>query len=411
MGTTDRSKKANQPVRLHFIDAIRAAAILMMLQGHFIYGLLEETYRDPDNLFYRLWLYGRGITAPLFFTASGFIFMYLLTRKSHPSWRENPRVQKGIRRGFQLIAIGYLLRLNILSVLTGSVNAGFWRVDVLQCIGLGLLFLVMVYGLSWRNQGYETGLLLLITGLLVFLFQPVYGAWELSAWPEPLANYFTRTNGSVFTLIPWLGYSAWGGLLALLFHWIKPTGNSLGWMAIAFAACGLVLIAFSSEALMWLYHQSGISLFKSVAYNNFLFIRLGNVFVLFALFLALRRFLKGALLAEIGQRTLGIYIVHFVVLYGSWFGLGLTKFFYRSLSPGWAISGAVLFILGITGLVLVYYRKKPLDGLWRWLRERSKPRLQWQGSSLKNKIQSFPQVRRSGKVFLKAYFRKSKSLS
>jgi len=50
--------------RLFFIDAMRAWAILMMLQGHFIDGLLDPLFRDPNNLFYNIWLYFRGITAP-----------------------------------------------------------------------------------------------------------------------------------------------------------------------------------------------------------------------------------------------------------------------------------------------------------------------------------------------------------
>ena len=39
--------------RLDFIDVIRAFAICMMLQGHFVGGLLADRYRD-DNNFYLL---------------------------------------------------------------------------------------------------------------------------------------------------------------------------------------------------------------------------------------------------------------------------------------------------------------------------------------------------------------------
>jgi uncharacterized membrane protein len=56
--------------RLYFIDAMRAWAILMMLQGHFIDGLLDPVFRDPENLAFATWKYFRGITAPVFFTVS-----------------------------------------------------------------------------------------------------------------------------------------------------------------------------------------------------------------------------------------------------------------------------------------------------------------------------------------------------
>ena len=38
--------------RLIFIDIIRAFAICMMLEGHFIDGLLAPEYRDENNLLF-----------------------------------------------------------------------------------------------------------------------------------------------------------------------------------------------------------------------------------------------------------------------------------------------------------------------------------------------------------------------
>ena len=82
--------------RLYFIDAMRAWAILMMLQGHFIDGLLDPIFRDDSNVFYSIWKYFRGITAPVFFTVSGFIFTFLLMKSPMQGFK-NPRVKKGHR--------------------------------------------------------------------------------------------------------------------------------------------------------------------------------------------------------------------------------------------------------------------------------------------------------------------------
>ena len=41
--------------RLIFIDVIRAYAICMMLQGHFITALLAEPYCDESNPYYHIW--------------------------------------------------------------------------------------------------------------------------------------------------------------------------------------------------------------------------------------------------------------------------------------------------------------------------------------------------------------------
>ena len=76
--------------RLYFIDALRAFAILMMLQGHFISGLLDPVFKDPDNPIYSFWLYCRGFTAPVFFTITGWVFTFLLLRNTTEGWN-NPK--------------------------------------------------------------------------------------------------------------------------------------------------------------------------------------------------------------------------------------------------------------------------------------------------------------------------------
>ena len=35
--------------RLYFLDALRAFAILMMLQGHFISGILDPNFKNPEK--------------------------------------------------------------------------------------------------------------------------------------------------------------------------------------------------------------------------------------------------------------------------------------------------------------------------------------------------------------------------
>ena len=107
--------------RLYFIDAIRAFAILMMLQGHFIDTLLAVEYRDANNLAFNTWKYFRGITAPVFFTISGLIFTYLLI-KAKEKGTLNRRMRKGVIRGLMLIGIGYALQNSNFQM----ADRGFW---------------------------------------------------------------------------------------------------------------------------------------------------------------------------------------------------------------------------------------------------------------------------------------------
>lgn len=339
--------------RLYFIDAIRAWAILMMLQGHFIDGLLDNAFRDGTNTAFSVWKYFRGITAPVFFTVSGFIFAYLLVKDKNTGFK-NPRVKKGIKRGLELLFIGYLLRTNLWGLLSGQIYDSFYLVDVLHCIGLSLLGIIGIYLLTHKRRKPVFSLVLTGLALLLFIFEPIYKQWGFSFLPEAFANYLTKANGSVFTIIPWFGYAAIGASLSLLFtkfqnlRYFYPVAIAL------FSTAGLTLIHLSSDFFLALSRHTGIQLFSDIYFNNYLFIRLGNVLVVFAIFMLFRSLLRKRTLLRIGQSTLSIYVVHFIILYGSFTGLGLYRYLHHSLNPYFAIPGALLFIFACTYTALRY---------------------------------------------------------
>lgn len=339
--------------RLFFIDAMRAWAILMMLQGHFVDGLLDPLFRNPESMVYSTWLYFRGITAPVFFTVSGFIFTYLLAR-SPLTGRENPRIKKGIRRGLQLLLIGYALRLNLFGLFKGHIYGGFYLVDVLHCIGLAILAIIGFYLLTANKRAYLFPWLLVATTVVLFLFEPMYKQWSFSFLPVGIANYFTKANGSVFTIIPWLGYTTLGAALSMLFIKFKDFKYLYPTAILSAGAIGAGLIYYSSPLFMSLYKASGIELFQLIYSNNYLFIRLGDVFIVFALFMLIRKVLTNRTLLKIGSSTLSIYVIHFIILYGSFTGLGLYKFLHHELTPWIAVLGAVLFMFTCTFLALQY---------------------------------------------------------
>jgi uncharacterized membrane protein len=347
----------DKTARLFFIDAMRAWAILMMLQGHFVDGLLDNFFRDPNSLVFNVWSYFRGITAPVFFTVSGFIFTYLMIRVPENGFK-NPRIKKGIKRGIQLLLIGYLLRLNLFGLLIGQFYDSFFLVDVLHIIGLSILGIIGLYLLTSKKGKYLFPSLLLLISCLLFSLEPIYAKWSFSLFPDAIANYFTRANGSVFTIIPWFGYTAFGAFVSFLFtkyknsKFLYPAAISLSSVA------GLWLIFFSSDLFAMVSSITGIQLFTAIALNNYLFIRLGDVLMVFAVFMLLRQFITSGTILKIGQNTLSIYVIHFVILYGSFTGLGLYKFFYQSLSPAILIPAALAFMLVCSYLSLLYARNE-----------------------------------------------------
>ncbi|MEP2058607.1 MAG: heparan-alpha-glucosaminide N-acetyltransferase domain-containing protein [Maribacter litoralis] len=348
---------SNSKSRLFFLDAIRAWAILMMLQGHFIDGLLDNAFRDNSNILFSTWKYFRGITAPVFFTVSGFIFTFLLI-KSPQTGRSNPRVKKGIKRGLELLVIAYLLRMNIFGLFKGEIYDSFYLVDVLHCIGLSLLFIIGFYILTFAKQKWIFPTILAFTTLLLFIFEPIYKTMGFEFLPQAIANYLTKSNGSVFTIIPWLGYATIGSFMSVVFSKFQNSKNLYYYIVPAYIAIGLILIFFSSDIFMSIYEITGIQLFQSIFSNNYLFIRLGDVLIVFSIFIMLRKYLMNATWLKIGQSTLSIYIIHFIILYGSFTGIGLYRFFNHSLNPYYVIPGAILFMIVCTFFALQYEKHK-----------------------------------------------------
>ncbi|MGB6268026.1 MAG: heparan-alpha-glucosaminide N-acetyltransferase domain-containing protein [Olleya sp.] len=341
-----------KPTRLFFLDAVRAFAILMMLQGHFIDTLLDPIYRDNTNTTYNIWSYFRGITAPVFFTITGLVFMFLLL-KAKEKGTDRERIKKGLNRGLLLIGLGYALRFSFISLIYGQVNMNFLQVDVLQCIGLSLIILVILYKISFKNE-WLLATLFLIIGFSIFVSEPLYRTLKIENAPVLFANYLSLQHGSVFTIIPWFGYVSFGGFIAVLFSKFVNKSNYKPIKIISFLVSGIFLIFYSSPALRTLDNWFDLPLFRRSANYNYLFSRLGNVFIIFGVFYTFENYLKQSVITRIGQKTLSIYVIHFMIIYGSFTGLGLKQFFYKSLTPTEAIIGAILFMV-VVCIISFYY--------------------------------------------------------
>jgi len=346
--------------RLFFIDAMRAWAILMMLQGHFIDGLLDPVFRNASDPIFKTWLYFRGITAPVFFTASGLIFTYLLFKNPQQAYRKE-RLKKGLSRVGQLLLLGYALRVNIRGLLQGHLYPSFFYADVLHCIGLSLLTIMILYVLIGRRSSLVFSLSCLLVTVFVFALEPAYDKLPWAGVPVFISNYFTKAHGSIFSLIPWLGYSTFGAFLALALLRFKALKHFYIGAIVMSLLLGWFLKYQSSALLIGLDQQFGWPVLKAAAYNNYLFIRLGDVLWVLALFMSAREFLKHPKILAVGQNTLNIYVFHSVILYGSFHGFGLYRYFKKSLSPIEAFGGALLFMGLSVGLSFLYVRVQP----WR----------------------------------------------
>lgn len=352
-----KTEVASAPKRLFFIDAIRAWAILMMLQGHFVDGLLAHEYRNPEMPVYALWRYFRGVTAPVFFTVSGFIFTYLLV-KAKQSNHSNPRVNKGFKRGLELVCYGYILRTNIFGLLKGKLYDSFFVIDVLHCIGLAIIGVLLIYTLTKRFNTAVFSSILLLIAIALFTYEPYYKLLDYSQLPKALANYVTKANGSVFTIIPWFGYTCIGGFMATIFYRYAAISNLYIKGITILIPVGLFLLFLSSPTFSFMAEHFGITILEAVANYNYLYIRLGDVCLAFAFFMLLENYVKHPTFLKIGQSTLSIYVIHFMILYGSFTGFGLYQTWNHQLTAIQVIFGAILFIVLVCSIALFYEKQK-----------------------------------------------------
>jgi uncharacterized membrane protein len=328
--------------RLKFIDMARTIAILLMLEGHFVDDSLALIYRDPDNAIFSTWLYIRGFTAATFLTVTGLIFVYLLLKNQEAGYFQNIRIRKGFKRVIELFFWGFVVQ--------------YYAFHVLECIAMGILTILVIYGLYKLIKVIPLWIYFLVAGIAVFytynyirvLPDDVY--WPHGA-PKFIQNAFHGPrNSSIFPVVPWLGFTMFGAMIGALLHDLNKIVHRWYFPLFFFLFGGLSFffpkdILFGIDRLM-------IALFDfktQFVYIDWIFLKLGMVImILGGLIIIDQRFGKyisdKSLFIKVGQNTLTIYVLHMMVLYGSLIGIGVNDFYHKKLGPWEVTIGAILFL-------------------------------------------------------------------
>jgi len=359
--------------RLRFIDMARAVAILLMLEGHFVDVTLAAEWRMPGNIIYDHWLHVRGMAAPMFFTVTGVIFAYLLSGATEPGFLKVHRVRRGIVRAIELFFWGYFLQVDLRllpRILHGEWDPWFQAFHVLQCIAVGLLVLIGLFGLLRKAGLWALAASYLITGFVMFLLGVILANTDgpmphnMPAW---LQNPF-KGACSPFPLVPWLGFTLYGGVIGT---WIRLCSKpQTGVSPLPFLAVGMALKAYGWALDRWLGKQlldilndHSPSRVMPDGFHG----RIGEILLVMATLIAIERYLRPSKqwFEIIGRNTFPIYVCHAIVLYGAIFGMGLNDSLEKSLNPWQAVLGASVFC-GFFALGAQYV--EPLTLRWKTYR-------------------------------------------
>lgn len=367
--------------RLKFIDMSRSLAILLMLEGHFTGAALANEYRKDDYLLYKIWHNIHGLTSPLFFTVTGVIFVYLLSVNNTLPYFHNSRVKKGFKRVLELLFWGYFIQLSLWSIIQSFYYGSkfhlewFYAFHVLQSIGVGIFFLLVIYGIfKWINKG-ALHWYYLVSGLLLFVgysSMKNYIQLDEQAIAEGLQKgpkYFPNNAPAIiqnmfygkfsdFSFLRYSGYTILGGMLGSIIRTYENKTKEW-WFGTAFLVAGIIISIFIQPIFRnidnfteWI----GITEKGFYELNATAFIRYGQVVSVLGIFMLIDKYVdvKAKLYLKLGQNTLPIYVVHVIILYGGIFGIGLKPIvFDENLGPWIAAGISVIAILFFT--LMVHY--------------------------------------------------------
>ncbi len=311
---------ASAKERVVVIDALRVFASIQMVQGHTIDALLDP--RFAQGRAYEVWSYLRGLTSVAFLFAAGLAF-YLTTLADIDAHLSKPgAVRHRYTRALLLIGIGYALHL----------PRPFFIADILQCIGLSLLFLETLVVLCRRSWLVIVGALAASIGMLTLA--PASSHWIPSGTFAFVTAYFTQRGGSIFPLTPWADYLMLGVACgAFVLREANATSRQKTAVRLSVATAAAFLMASATKVLDR--HDSPAMNVSFSLQKLALVVLLTAILAWSTVFVArLPRWLE-ALAGE----TLSIYVVHLLVLYGA--GVGLTYLVGHVLMPFTAISAAL----------------------------------------------------------------------
>jgi len=310
-----------EKVRYVSADLLRGLVIIIMIEVHVFNAFLIPELRQTG--WFGILNFINGLVAPSFLFVSGFAFQVSSGAKLDEMRKLGKAFWKKIGRIFQIIIIGYALHLpfyslsKIINEATPQLLENFFAVDVLQCIGFGLLFLFLTRLLLKSDKTYHY--FLIASLIIVTLISPFSWKIEFANYlPVVIANYFNRLHGSLFPIFPWLNFLLAGGIFAKYFVAScekNKEENFINYIAIG----GLVTLLFGHLFYSGLFPRSLTSILPNPV---FYLERLGYIFVLFFIcwYVDKKFDMKKSFILDASRESLLVYWLHLIIIFGAFWG-------------------------------------------------------------------------------------------
>jgi uncharacterized membrane protein len=193
--------------RVKAFDWLRGLAVLVMIECHTMVLLRKELLTTRPAAWMD-WL--NGLVAPSFIFAAGFSLALTQVRTAASGAPRRARLLRTLRRIAEVLAVGTLINWVWFPI---SVEPRWLlRLDILQCIGVSLLFALPLFAGLARRPPALVAASLGVAGALFFV------APFADGYRGPLQDWINKTGPwhSVFPLLPWSGWVFLGGALGAL---------------------------------------------------------------------------------------------------------------------------------------------------------------------------------------------------
>ena len=341
------------PDRILALDWLRGLGVLIMLQGHLFNSFARpELHSHPA---YVLSQFVGGMPAPIFLFLVGATLAFRIDRDELRGLARGARLRSALKRAVFLAAIAFTFRLQLWIFAWGNPWTEIVRVDILNCMALGVAVLSPLAVLQPARRVTWA----LSAGLAIAALAPPISALDWSGVPWIVKNYLAP-NKAFFSFFPDAAYIAFG----LSFGAILRMGSAGRDRIMQWAACfGLALILtahYFSNLPFSIYPNSDFWLNSP----GLIFIRLGIVLVLAGAGYVLtmnQQEQPPGFLRRLGINSLLIYWVHVELVYGRWFWFAKER-----LTIAQCAAASILLIAMMYGLATLNLPTRVKRGLQGW---------------------------------------------
>lgn len=360
--------------RLYALDLARFMAMIFMMQGHVLDALVSPSIIDVTHAPWSIWHWSRGLTAPVFLMVSGAVHVFATRREADGRVRADV-MGKRIRWAITIMGLGYLMffpasRVWDLPFLSHRSWDQFLAVNVLQLTGFTMLVFVLVMH-STRSVA-SMGIRGLVVAGSILACTPIMRLPFIDTFiPIWFAPYTSSIHGSLFPFFPFGSYFFVGVAVGAYLHSVPSAQRDE-----ALKRMGLLCGAVIAGAALLVHHlllSRGVaeSIIESPESVLLVIRRIGLVFMVLSgsVFVLQRTYHLRKWYVLFGTRSLYIYVIHLVLLFGTpwWDGVGRTQFKQFGLADGLVIMASIMASTLLLSWLIDRYERSNIRSEFRLL--------------------------------------------